>query len=250
MRPTKYVPDDSFYVDVQVYVDSNGIFYCSVPEHLKNSLSKITGKLPNESTLTVEYDELKKIKNSNYESLLKDLQLFHDAYSQPVLTRRLVIAYQVISDVAYAVDDALNIHKTNESEGTSWSEFANKDKIQLNYFDSGNFGLKLAAKVLAEVKYTYGDTTEIKYESPNDEEMQAYPSISELNKWQGIKLDPSDKNKSVNVIDYTEESAKFFDDMLLWMVTVSDKLERFFSKPDHVHLMNNAFVNTNLIGFN
>lgn len=36
--------------------------------------------------------------------------------------------------------------------------------------------------------------------------------------------------------------------MLYWMVSMSDKLQRFFSKPNHIELINSGLNNANLLG--
>ena len=248
LRPTQYVPDNAFYVDVQINVDSKGVFSCLVPAHLKPSLQNKARKLDNESVVTVEYDEIKHIKNPNYEKLLLDLQLLHDAYSHPAINKKLVIAYQVSSDVAYAVDDKLNIHKTNVEQGVDWSEFSNDDKLKETIFNNGLYGLNLAAKVYVQVTKQYGDTKEVKYELPSKHTELLTPAIESLNSWCGVKLEPNDRRGNVEVVDYTEETAKFFDDMLYWMVSVSDKLQRFFSKPNHIELINSGLNKANLLG--
>lgn len=248
LRPTQYVPDDGFYVDVQINVDSKGVFSCLVPAHLKPSLQNKARKLDNESLVTVEYDEIKHIKNANYEKLLLDLQLLHDAYSHPAITKKLVIAYQVSSDVAYAIDAQLNIHKTNVEQGVDWSEFSNDDKLKETIFNNGLYGLNLAAKVYVQVTMQYGDTKEVKYELPSKHTELLTPAIESLNSWCGVKLEPNDRRGHVKVVDYTEETAKFFDDMLYWMVSMSDKLQRFFSKPNHIELINSGLNKANLLG--
>lgn len=248
LRPTQYVPDDAFYVDVQINIDSKGVFSCLVPAHLKPSLQQKSRKLDNESLVTVEYDEIKHIKNANYEKLLLDLQLLHDAYSHPAITKKLVIAYQVSSDVAYAVDAQLNIHKTNVEQGVDWSEFSNDDKLKETIFNNGLYGLNLAAKVYVQVTKQYGETKEVKYELPSKHTELLTPAIESLNSWCGIKIEPNERRSCVKVVDYTEETAKFFDDMLYWMVSVSDKLQRFFSKPNHMELINDGLDNANLLG--
>lgn len=248
LRPTQYVPDNAFYVDVQINVDSKGVFSCLVPAHLKPSLQQKARKLDNESVVTVEYDEIKHIKNANYEKLLLDLQLLHDAYSHPAITKKLVIAYQVSSDVAYAIDAQLNIHKTNVEQGVDWSEFSNDDKLKETIFNNGLYGLNLAAKVYVQVTKQYGETKEVKYELPSKHTELLTPSIESLNSWCGIKIEPNERRSCVKVVDYTEETAKFFDDMLYWMVSVSDKLQRFFSKPNHIELINSGLNKANLLG--
>ena len=248
LRPTQYVPDNAFYVDVQINVDSKGVFSCLVPAHLKPSLQQKARKLDNESVVTVEYDEIKHIKNANYEKLLLDLQLLHDAHSHPAITKKLVIAYQVSSDVAYAIDAQLNIHKTNVEQGVDWSEFSNDDKLKETIFNNGLYGLNLAAKVYVQVTKQYGETKEVKYELPSKHTELLTPSIESLNSWCGIKIEPNERRSCVKVVDYTEETAKFFDDMLYWMVSVSDKLQRFFSKPNHIELINSGLNKANLLG--
>lgn len=248
LRPTQYVPDDAFYVDVQINIDSKGVFSCLVPAHLKPSLQNKARKLDNESIVTVENDEIKHITNANYEKLLLDLQLLHDGYSHPAITKKLVIAYQVSSDVAYAVDAQLNIHKTNVEQGVDWSEFSNDDKLKETIFNNGLYGLNLAAKVYVQVTKQYGDTKEVKYELPSKHTELLTPAIESLNSWCGVKLEPNDRRGNVEVVDYTEETAKFFDDMLYWMVSVSDKLQRFFSKPNHIELINSGLNKANLLG--
>ena len=248
LRPTQYVPNDAFYVDVQINVDSKGVFSCLVPAHLKPSLQNKPRKLDNESLVTVEYDEIKHIKNANYEKLLLDLQLLHDAYSHPAITKKLVIAYQVSSDVAYAIDAQLNIHKTNVEQGVDWSEFSNDDKLKETIFNNGLYGLNLAAKVYVQVTMQYGDTKDVKYELPSEHTELLTPAIESLNSWCGIKLEPNERLGCVNVVDYTEETAKFFDEMLYWMVSMSDKLQRFFSKPNHIEIINSGLNNANFLG--
>ena len=248
LRPTQYVPNDAFYVDVQINVDSKGVFSCLVPAHLKPSLQNKPHKLENESVVTVEYDEIKHIKNPNYEKLLLDLQLLHDAYSHPAINKKLVIAYQVSSDVAYAIDEQLEIHKTVSAHGLSWSEFSNDDKLKETIFNNGLYGLNIAAKVYVQVTKQYGETKEVKYELPSEHTELLTPAIESLNSWCGIKLEPNERRGCVTVVDYTEETAKFFDEMLYWMVSMSDKLQRFFSKPNHIELINSGLNKAYLLG--
>lgn len=162
--------------------------------------------------------------------------------------KNLVIAYQVSSDVAYAVDAQLNIHKTNVEQGVDWSEFSNDDKLKETIFNNGLYGLNLAAKVYVQVTMQYGDTKEVKYELPSKHTELLTPAIESLNSWCGVKLEPNDRRGNVKVVDYTEETAKFFDDMLYWMVSMSDKLQRFFSKPNHIELINSGLNKANLLG--
>lgn len=243
-----YTGIDDHRICVQINVDAKGVFSC-VPlpfmaEIIEQLDADLSGIFKNGSKIN---DNGAKIYNPVYDNLIADLKLLLNHYAIPEVSERLMIAYKVISDASFVQDEQNNIHRNGSVLNTNnqlWRWFGG-----LNTIDSGRrtkdaYMMGVGAQVVVETTKRYSnDVVLVSYRFPEKNHPSMTPAIENLNGWCGLKglLQSSPqayKNNHIELIEYTEQAAVFFDEMMWRMAEVSNRLAEFFNNPEHTQLIN------------
>lgn len=243
LRPSHYSPNDADYVDVQININSKGIFYCKLPIHL---CPVVEGrgqlKFENGSSLATDRQGHTQLQCDNFDGLIKDLELLHNVATKPVITRKLKIGYHASSNIQFALDDTGKIHKNAMSKGTRWVD----NKINRASFVHSNFSvydISFAAQVVVEVTYVHGEIVKVKYESIHAHKDLITPEIESLNSWTRLSLpiqEINPSNQKIKFVDYTPQLAIFFDELTMSMAKIAKQFYEFFGNEEHIELINNA----------
>lgn len=238
LRPGHYSPNDADYVDVQININSKGIFYCKLPAHL-NAVVQGRGqlKLQNRSALATDKQGDTLLQCESFDGLKKDLELIHNVATEPLITRKLKIGYQASSNIQFALDEAGNIHKNAANNGAKW--LVNKVNRALNSPSSfSTYDISFVAKVVVEVTYAHGDTVKVNYEPVHAHQDLITPEIEALNTW--TRLSPP--THELTFVDYTPQLAVFFDCLIMSMAQLAKQFYDFFGHEQHIDMINNSTI--------
>lgn len=255
-----YTGIDDHRVKIQINVDTKGVFSCQplpfMAEIIEQLNADLSGIFKNGTKIT---DNPLKICNPIYDNLIADLKLLLNHYATPDISERLMIAYKVTSDGSFVQDAQNNIHRNGavlDANNQAWRWFDglghDKNAIHLNRGRRDTHSIGFGARVVVETTKRYNnDLTVVSYRFPEKDSALMTPAIENLNAWGGLNglLQSSPqayKNNRIELIEYTEQAALFFDEMMWRMSEMSNRLSEFFNNPDHTHLINQG---ASLLGF-
>lgn len=233
-------------VEVEFHVNSQGEFYCEIPEEGLDAFSSDgRGEVPD--NVTVAPNRAKRL--AMYASTLDDLyEALREAIrkaNEPITSEEDVILYNIESHVSFAVDEHGEIAR-NAKGNAQWVE----DKHR--YGDhhaarraSGGYSLTIGAKVVTQMIVDYGDRQEVvnlpfKPDREYDEDGNLHPGLK-LNEWCSFRLPENAK-----AMPYSHQAARFFDDLMFGMAKLSKMVqEKTFDHNDLEALINS---NQRLLG--
>lgn len=247
LRPSRYSPNDADYVDVQININKNGVFYCNLPTHLESVVQASGNVLKNGSWLSQSTRSQEwQLFCASYAGLVDDLHSSHAIATEPKVSRKLKIAYLASSNIQFAIDDNGNIFKNATKNGTKWHcNEINRAKHSNHSF--GSYDISFNARVVVEVTKVYGDVTKIEYDNMHCHPDLLTPEIEALNQWVRLELPLENLASKFNLVDYTPQLAIFFDKLIMGMAQIAKQFYDFFGEDEHVNLINGFKVETLLL---
>lgn len=225
-------------VEVEFHVNSQGEFYCEIPEE---ALAAFTadGRGDDSERVTVSPNRAKRL--SMYASTLDDLygalkEAIRKA-NEPIISEEVVILYNIESHVSFAVDEHGEIAR-NAKGNARWVEDKHRfgDHHAARRADGG-YSLTIGAKVVTQMIVDYGDRQEVvnmpfKPERECDDEGNLHPGLK-LNEWGSFRLPENAKR-----MPYSDQAARFFDDLMFGMAKLSKLVqEKTFDQEDLMALI-------------
>lgn len=246
----------SFDLCYDIYVRKSGIFYTTLPELVVDKLLDMNIPLQMDSTRNKGYfqantlDDLKAKVNDTIKI----------CESRKLANKKIVLKYRIDTACSYAVTDDGEIVPNCSSEyiGKNHKEDYEKQfregTVECNSTYPKFWGLNVYVRPFIKEEYEYIENGEkkikAKYERWNlfnevpgfDEKKAVYlkwlsdvigmiSSHDNFHLYKGVE--------ELDEIDYTEERAKFFVDLIKWICILNEKIKGFLSPDQLVKLIDN-----------
>ncbi len=216
-----------------VTVDSDGVFYMSVPDYLQPIISslqeKILGGRANHSEANVRHSHGKfRARADSYSKCCKIIEDGIDEYLHCEVTEELIIAYVFVSTCHYVKDsnDTLFVNGSYCPEDSRWAE--EHGAVHGGYGSNAPYVLGFKAAVVTKRIFGRFASSRIEYER--------VPK-NKLGEW-GQKLHEfvhvTVKYNESHELPYTEETAKFFYQSMLNLCKLADALTNVLADPKKV----------------
>ena len=234
------------FVKVQLYINSNGSFYATIPDRIIDAMDLRDVVHPNKSWVQTSVRNKTQLFNKRYEGLVDDLtKLFREVVA-PVVTTELVIIYAVTSNVSYAQNEEGDVAKNAVGDGFEWYQPAEIVNGRGRFvMDSETaYRLSIGARVYCKEITTYaGHNPQVKYKNLNQYQGEIPQAAKELNTW--VKLSPLEHNNH-QIIPYTDQTAVAFDSLMHSLVLLSKRVTDFFARPDAIALLGSSMTSQGL----
>jgi len=221
---------DKFKVSVEI--SATGAFYAHIPSKLIKAFpgSKI------DSGRRCREGFFKTTGMSTFKELEDAIKKAHRAHMEPSVKKEPVIRYNIESHVSFAVDKEGRIFPNAGFPGAEWP---NKDFEEYGDHHSANrseggYSLTVGAKAALKVTTTWGDQSEVTYESyygEGGDHLGRDNPAELLNSWVSFDL-PKDAKE----MPYSDEAALFFHGLMMAMAELNRRLQDFTKTPDRLAL--------------
>lgn len=244
-KKVKITPKDKFNspesdaITVQVSVSAKGDFYCPLPERITKVVTlPFKGYAFGSWCATNNRTGGEQLYNKTFESLVKDVELLYHSVTAPLVTHRLVLAYVVSYNSSFAVNTQGDIAKNAGGEGFKWGDHPKSMDGRTTFIMHSEKAhrVELAASAFWEVTTAYpNQKPKVEYKGlAFYGEEEAPEAALELNKW--TRVNPLN-HPNVQIIEYTDQKARAFDDLIFSMVTLAKNLSDFFGQDNALDLI-------------
>jgi hypothetical protein len=222
---------DKFKVSVEI--SATGAFYAHVPNKLKVSFPE--RKIDNRRRCREGF--FKTVGMETFKELEDAVKKAHEAFMEPTVTKDPVIRYNIESHVSFATDKEGRIFPNARYPGAEWRDGIG-DKTYgghcASHRSKGGFSLTVGAEASLKVTTTWGDQSEVTYESYYGEggDHHGHDNPAErLNSWVSFSL-PEDAKE----MPYSDEAALFFHGLMMAMAELNRRIQDFTKTPDRLAL--------------
>jgi hypothetical protein len=203
-------------------VDSDGIFYLSLPEFLIETARSL--KIKNRFS----YKEHRIVSKT-----LKDGQdaigQIIDEYLACEKTSEMIIRYDYIASCHYAKDPNGEIHPNGTycEGGYHWNKPIGRTTRSEMEYTVHDYSVGFKATVVLKTTYNRNASKRIKYKDPDEELLGEYGN--KLNAFCRVVI-----SNNSHELPYSERTAKLFYESMLALCHVADKLDVLLNRPDNL----------------
>ena len=211
-----------------IYVNSQGIFYVSIPEDLMDLATNLSKEVNDFKKFHIKGDKFYSDTLANCEQYIKQI---HVKKSVVEKKDELLILYKFHNRGSYWKNEDGTIMACGGSEFADYSERKNAGSGWCGSSPSfihdayENYAIEFYAKVVKKTTYTGSDKIEFSHIAGG--ELGKWGE--ELNLFAHLRYPQTDRHSDMfygnfQEVSYTEERAKFFHDLILGMCKLMDKL--------------------------
>lgn len=191
---------DRISLDVTVYVNGKGEFYCALPEMLYPCFDLSCAGWQG-SDFFQNRQGITCIKKESYGELVSCLQHALDEIARPNEIREKVIGYYIESQGTFAIDSAGGIHR--DLTGNVDGKWFDKTSDRSGSYMATPYSLSISVGVFWRITRTLAGKTVVTYERVRNEDKNSLEAI--LNGWQCFPRECQQK-----IIPYSDKAARFF----------------------------------------
>ena len=235
LEPERGSDDGSICIKFDIYVNQSGEFTTTLPKDIVEQLKAAQITLDSNRVGTSGF----LVSNTKDGLIAKVKDLAKEYVSRELISEKLVIQYSIETTMSYQLSVDGKVYPNGAyGRGTGWRGGTK----ETNAANRAPYGLKVYAGVLTKrewkyksgvVKVTYdkhwgsNSITETREEAPNLHWIANLTTIS-------YKEDFGGRGMDVSEMDYTEENAKFFVDLVSALCLLNEKILPIIKDKDNL----------------
>lgn len=209
-------------VTLDLSVNADGEFYCPMPEKIAGYFT--TGDTYEKGAVECRYRARSSspgLYAKRKVDLMRVAKSALEATFKPRVETEIVIRYNIETDVSFSEDANGNIGR-NGADPFEWPSGDRRKMFSregtASWSRENGYVMRIGAQAFTKETKTIGDKVHVSYTAYRDT-----PAADTLNTWCNVNLSTGEKD--AREIPYSDEAALFFDNLLMGMARLAQRLQ-------------------------